>query len=624
MNAIQHRILLSGLDERLQEFVRNALAHRGGFPSSRLSEISEAIREAKQHPTDRHLFIFQVKQPEDLTAISQLTSSFPGQPVMALLPPDSGLQTVIRAQRAGANQVVPLPWQEEDFLRALDCLALQFTPRIFNGRVLAVCGSSAGSGATSVALNLAMELAQPPGSYQKNQVIVLELTRQMGSLASYLGIEPDRSVQDLLADSSLLSPEEVERSLTRISSEVRVLVGPFREIRPGICSTRNTLQLIEIARQLADRVVLDIPCTFDEQQLDILAIAHQVVLVGVQTIASVRSLKLLRESLEREEGIFGANLVINRYEPTMPGFSAKRLGELIGVAGIQTISNDYASLTAAATEGKPLAQVAPHSRVLKDIRLLAKSLHGIKSSRTAEGTDRLTRGQGTGSPSSPRTVKLLHVEDDRFQQKLLSIQLASIKSLAVTTTVAVNEAEALAACKKETFDLVLMDYQLGQETCLPCLKHILAIKPDLPILVLSGISRPEIVSQLLEAGAEDYLGKENITGPELEKILLEVLGRKQLAAHNPREAPSPGPPSSRVISGADSDILRCIHELKTQAGGKLSAAQIQRLVDQFCSEFAKETPGQSFPRRALLGLFLRLLGNPNLEQMPAEEEPPST
>ncbi|MFM7150402.1 MAG: hypothetical protein ACKO23_11210, partial [Gemmataceae bacterium] len=90
MNAIHHRILLSGLDERLQEFVRNALAHRGGFPSTRLSEISDTIREAQQHPTDRHLFIFQVKQPEDLTAISQLTSSCPGQPVMALLPPDSG------------------------------------------------------------------------------------------------------------------------------------------------------------------------------------------------------------------------------------------------------------------------------------------------------------------------------------------------------------------------------------------------------------------------------------------------------------------------------------------------------------------------------------------------------
>src|SRR6185312_11912944 len=113
---------------------------------------------------------------------------------------------------------------------------------------------------------------------------------------------------------------------------------------------RHVHQLIAICRRLAPLVILDVPSTFDDLQFQTLAVADQVVLVGAQTVASVRTLKLLRDTLEREEGIAGMRLVINRYEPSLPGFSAERLADLLGTP-VLTVANDYPAVMSAVNAG---------------------------------------------------------------------------------------------------------------------------------------------------------------------------------------------------------------------------------------------------------------------------------
>src|SRR5262245_57175690 len=155
--GVQHRVVLVGVDDALQPAVRAALRVRAAEPAAVCANLDRARREASAHAGDAHHFIVRIASEADLTALAGLTSSTPGQPVMALLPEGSDLQRLLAAQRAGAGQVVLLPWQQDDFLRALDCLAVQFAPPTREARVLAVCGVSGGAGATTLALNLAFE-----------------------------------------------------------------------------------------------------------------------------------------------------------------------------------------------------------------------------------------------------------------------------------------------------------------------------------------------------------------------------------------------------------------------------------------------------------------------------------
>src|SRR5262249_40499636 len=107
---------------------RSALRGRALAPAAVCPDLDCARDEALRRPGDAHLFIVQLGPADDPAWLSALTGSLPGQPVLALLPPGADLAKLLAAQRARAAQVVLLPWQADDFLRALDGLAFQFAP----------------------------------------------------------------------------------------------------------------------------------------------------------------------------------------------------------------------------------------------------------------------------------------------------------------------------------------------------------------------------------------------------------------------------------------------------------------------------------------------------------------
>lgn len=611
--GVQHRVVLVGVEDALQAPLRDALRQRSAEPAAVCPDLAAARAEARARAGDAHLFIVRVADGEDPARLASLTGGAPGQPVMALLPPGSDLTALLAAQRAGAAQVVLLPWQADDFLRALDCLAVQFAPPAREARVLAVCGVSGGAGATTLALNLAFELVSP-----RRNVLLVELARQVGTLATYLNIEPPLTVHHLLADASQLTAPGVRQALTSVAPGLDVLVGPYQDISPGAASPRHVYQLVELCRRLASVVVLDVPCAFDDLQFETLALADQVVLVGVQSISSVRTLKMVRDTLEREEGLRGQRLVINRYEPAMPGFSAARLAELLREPQVHTVANDYPSVMSALNHGKPLQLAARHSRVLKDVRALAESLAGMPALPPSDQGDRLAKALGRGSAggTSPaaRSVRVLHIEDDAVQLQALALHLAAIKGFRCSVTPAASEDGAVELFAKGGFDVVLLDYCLEEGNGLACLRRLRALDPVVPIVVVSGAATPQVAAELLEAGADDFLSKENLSGERLARSLTAAVARadafKQRQGAGAAEVDAFFDRVRRTASVSDeSELLRSLRDLYRSAlPGPFSAAQIQRLVDLVCGEMGASGGAGEAQRRTLLTLFLRLFG----------------
>jgi Flp pilus assembly CpaE family ATPase len=120
--------------------------------------------------------------------------------------------------------------------------------------------------------------------------------------------------------------------------------------------------------------VFDVPCTYDDMYFETLAAADQVVLVGEQKIPSIRTLKLVCEALDRLDSLQKLHIVINRYDPRMPGFGAERLKNLLGKGDLLTIGNDYASVMASINHGRPLRQESPRSPVLADMNRVVQTL----------------------------------------------------------------------------------------------------------------------------------------------------------------------------------------------------------------------------------------------------------
>ena len=608
--GVQHRVVCVGLAEEVFASLTPLLRARGSDCAHSFADLASATADAEAHPAESHLFIVHVPPDLDLTRLAALTARFPGQPVLTLLPGGSDIPRVLAAQRAGAAQVVTLPLREADFLQALDCLIVQFAPPPQDAHVLAVCGVSGGAGATTLALNLACEIAQTPGA--RRSVLLVELARGMGTLATYLDIAPELTTHDLVRDAVHLSAAGVRRAVAHVSPGLGVLVGPYEEITPGAISSRNVFQLIELCRKLASVVILDVPCTLDDLQFETLTLADRVALVGVQSVSSVRTLEKVRDTLEREQGIHDQVLVLNRYEPAVPGFSAERIAQLLGVPTVSTVANDL-SVMAAQNHAKPLLAAAPHSPVIGDVRRLAARLSNAPAPPPETG-DRLQRilGKPPGPPPR-RPLRVLHIEDDPLQQEVVALRLGAIEGFVVSIAPATSEAAAVALFSRQPFDFVLLDYHLAQGNGLGCLRQLRVLDANVPIVVISGVNQPQIAAELLSAGADDFLSKENLAGEQLGRSIAAAVARAD-AFKQRLGVPAPPEPSDTVVerlratfAGEElAELMNSLVELRQVSHrGRFGAAQIQRLVDLVCGELGR-TPGAVPPRRAILALFLRL------------------
>jgi DNA-binding NarL/FixJ family response regulator len=166
---------------------------------------------------------------------------------------------------------------------------------------------------------------------------------------------------------------------------------------------------------------------------------------------------------------------------------------------------------------------------------------------------------------------------------------------------------------------VLLDYHLAQGNGLSCLRQLRELNPIVPILVISGLARPQVAAELLDAGADDFLSKENLSGEKLARSLSAAVARAdacthRLAVKHPADTARVDRFFARVrktISVRDeSELLRSLHEIQESGWpSHFSAGQIQRLVDLVCGELNhSSSDGGELPRRALLALFLRLFG----------------
>ncbi|MFL5341773.1 MAG: CpaE family protein [Gemmataceae bacterium] len=313
----------------------------------------------------RRLFIVHIDSAQELPAIKRLSSFVPGNPILVLMAAPADPTVPITAMRMGASQVVMLPLQAEDFKMALDCIAQQHGSPVGN-QVIAVAGVTGGCGATTIAINVAYEIALT----RPYRVVLAELSLQVGKLPLYLNVEPRYTTHDLLREIHRLDLYFMQQALTPIVERFQILAGPYHAVSPLSVPSADVLLLIECLRQLADIIVLDVPCTYDATYFETLNAADQVVLVGEQKVPSIRSLQMVHSSLVDKPHF----LLLNRYDPNLPGFGVDRLKQMLHTDEVLTIAGDYAAVSSSVNQGLPLRLKEPRSRVLADVSILAEKL----------------------------------------------------------------------------------------------------------------------------------------------------------------------------------------------------------------------------------------------------------
>ena len=292
--------------------------------------------------------------------------------MLALIEGDPDAASLFQVSRAGAAQIVQLPLQPEDLQTALSRILVQFGINQQPSRLLAVTGVAEGCGSTSLAVNLAYEIAET----RQTPCVLAELTQAMGRLAVYLNITPSATTHDLLSGKSDLTTMDVRSAMTRFTDRLHVLAGPYRTVELLRAPAQRVVYLSRLLRTCSTVTVVDMPYTFDELYFETLAVADAVVVVAQQNVPAVGALTLLRDTLRQRNPGLAMFPVINRFQPSLPEFSLRRLRDLLHEPNLLTVAEDGEGFRTALNNGQPLRVAASRSRALADIDRLASALLG--------------------------------------------------------------------------------------------------------------------------------------------------------------------------------------------------------------------------------------------------------
>ena len=355
------------------EFARVITGAKAGFvaiPIGMNEVVSEKIRSC-----GCHIVIFEAG-PEidnDVNQLQALTREFP-KTEFYVCHPSPEVNTYRTFMRAGVRDVFSLPPVELDVVREIDRVSASVTVEQGNrnGKVISVINSKSGSGATTLAVNIACDLAEMDESLK---VALVDMDIQFGSVSLYLDVKWQSNVMEAFSQSARLDGTMLKSMMSQHDSGLLVLPAPLKITRLDRVSAMDVKKFIEAARESFDVIVLDLPRVINEWTEEVLRSSDNIYMVIQRSLAVIRDARLLTTYFHSADiSDDKVTIVDNRYRSKHAAVTDKQIQETLRIERIVRVTNDYDTAIGSQERGVPLSRYARSSRLAKDVSTLSQAL----------------------------------------------------------------------------------------------------------------------------------------------------------------------------------------------------------------------------------------------------------
>ncbi|MFV2002893.1 MAG: CpaE family protein, partial [Paracoccaceae bacterium] len=247
-----------------------------------------------------------------------------------------------------------------------------------DGVLLAVQGLAGGVGATTLAVNLAWELANISKD-DPARVCILDLDLQYGAVATFLDLPRREAVYELLSDTDNMDADSFTQALQLFNEKLQVLTAPAEMLPLDIITPEDVERIINAAKSAFDYVVVDMPSTVVAWTETVLHAAHVFFSPLEMDMRSAQNALRMIRALKAEELPFEKLRYIMNRSPKFTDLSGKsrvkRMAESLDIDIEVMLPDGGKAVVEAADHGLPLAETAVKNPLRKEIQKLAASIH---------------------------------------------------------------------------------------------------------------------------------------------------------------------------------------------------------------------------------------------------------
>jgi pilus assembly protein CpaE len=343
--------------------------------AKQFSEIIGTVKGCRIIKSDDNLKpdlqIFEINgNPEELNLIQSLLNTGKLHEIF-LTSEKTDPEMLMQAIRIGVREFFPQPIKRGDVEQALKRFKERRThvapvTHQKSGTLISVVGSKGGVGTTTIAVNLAVTLAEQQND---GSVVILDMNTLFGEIPLFLEISPKYHWGEITKNIERLDDTFLMNVLSKHSSGVHVLPSPGYLNGHQAPTPKTMERLLDVMKRMFDYVVIDCGQSTDETALKTIQLSDEVLLISVLSLPCLANANKLLRSFVDLGYLPKARIkvVLNRYLKKSE-ISLQDAKKGIGHDLYWVIPNDYATTMAAINNGKPLSKIAPKSKIVKSFK----------------------------------------------------------------------------------------------------------------------------------------------------------------------------------------------------------------------------------------------------------------